>query len=121
MDKLIIDNLEEFYVTVLDVNDVRKTDLAAAEEIYFQIKNRRGVLLLSKTKTAGEITANVPTVGDLTIKILPADRTSLTAGQNSFGVQVKYSATDVRTLKNIVDSNGRRLDYLLFVTDPVTV
>ena len=67
MDKLIIDNLEEFYVTVLDVNNARKTDLADAEEIYFQIRDRAGVILLQKTKTLGGITVNVPTTGDLQI------------------------------------------------------
>jgi hypothetical protein len=119
MDKLIIDNLEEFYVTALDVNNVRKTDLNAAEEIYFQIRDRHGIIILSKLATLGQILINVPEVGDLKIKILPADKAVLTPGERAFAVQVRYSADDIRTLKNIVDENGRRLDYLLFVTDPI--
>lgn len=93
-------------ILIKDKDDVIVTNLAAATEIKFQIKNKKtdAVPLLEKTKDDG-ITINTPSEGYLRITLLPTD-TKVTLGLGSYfmGLQIKWSATDIYEIKITIDN-----------------
>jgi len=75
------------------------SDLASAIAIKFQMKDTQtGTAIISKDLTSG-IDRNIPTTGDITVTILPADFTAaVTIGKKYTAIQIEYSATDIREI-----------------------
>lgn len=97
------------------------TNLATATAIKFMVKDSRDDLdiaaLISKSLGSG-VTANSPTVGYITVQ-LDATDTSAVVGIKYFGVQIEYSATNIKEL--FVKYNGQTTNQIEFVQGVINV
>jgi len=100
-------------ILIKDKDGNTVTNLDAATEIKFQIKEKKedAVALVAKTKGAG-IEVNTPSEGYLRITLLPNDTgVLLDQGDYFMALQIKWSATDIYEVRikiaGIVSENFR--------------
>jgi hypothetical protein len=99
--ELIKGNKEILVITLTDkLTGSSVLDLESASDIKFQIKDTQtGKAIISKNLTSG-VQRNIPNIGDVSVTILPADfTTAVTIGDKYIGLQIEYSATDIREIE----------------------
>jgi len=108
-------------IAIRDSDGVLVTNLAAAVEIRFEVKDEEeGVALISKTAaSAGGIDVDTPSQGYLRITIDPADTFTLNPGNYYMALQIMWSSALIYELK-FRDSAGIETDRFVIEQDIIS-
>jgi len=104
-------------VLVKDKDGNLITDLADAQTIVFQVKEKKPNTTPKITKTKGDgIQVNIPSTGYLRITLLPSE-TNLTVKKYFMGLEIKWSADVI--YETIIEINGIETDVFRIRQDVV--